>query len=66
HPLAYVEWFTTLHHHDPVTGLYVVTRSTCNCHPNMSVISIDHFVCVCHLQASGGSSMDWTSDNVLE
>ncbi|KIK20329.1 hypothetical protein PISMIDRAFT_105983, partial [Pisolithus microcarpus 441] len=66
HPLAYVEWFTALHRRDPVTGLYVVTRSTRNCRPNMSVVSIDCFVRACHLQASGGSSMDWTSDNVLE
>ncbi|KAI6037439.1 hypothetical protein PISMIDRAFT_81249, partial [Pisolithus microcarpus 441] len=28
HPLAYVKWFTTLHRCDPVTGLYMVTRST--------------------------------------
>ncbi|KIK30873.1 hypothetical protein PISMIDRAFT_66509, partial [Pisolithus microcarpus 441] len=66
HPLAYVEWFTTLHHHDPVTGLYVVTRSTWNRHPNVSVISVDRFVRACHLQANCGNSMDWTSDNVLE
>ncbi|KAI6027998.1 hypothetical protein BKA83DRAFT_4462563 [Pisolithus microcarpus] len=59
HPLAYVEWFTALHRRDPVTGLYVVTRSTRNRHPNVLVVSIDRF-------ASGGSSMDWTSDNVLE
>ncbi|KAI6102142.1 hypothetical protein F5141DRAFT_1008300, partial [Pisolithus sp. B1] len=28
HPLAYVEWFTTLQHQDPATSLYVVTHST--------------------------------------
>ncbi|KAI6010391.1 hypothetical protein BKA83DRAFT_4068620 [Pisolithus microcarpus] len=66
HPLAYVEWFTALHRRDPVTGLYVVTHSTRNRRPNVSVVSIDRFVRACHLQASGGSSMDWTSDNVLE
>ncbi|KAI6026905.1 hypothetical protein BKA83DRAFT_4463011 [Pisolithus microcarpus] len=59
HPLAYVEWFTALHRRDPVTGLYVVTCSTRNRRPNVLVVSIDRF-------ASGGSSMDWTSDNVLE
>ncbi|KAI6158606.1 hypothetical protein EDD17DRAFT_1428240, partial [Pisolithus thermaeus] len=24
HPLVYVEWFTALHHRDPMSGLYVV------------------------------------------
>ncbi|KAI6011853.1 hypothetical protein BKA83DRAFT_4466641 [Pisolithus microcarpus] len=28
HPLAYVEWFTTLQQQDPVSGLYIVTCST--------------------------------------
>ncbi|KAI6101923.1 hypothetical protein EDD16DRAFT_1458670, partial [Pisolithus croceorrhizus] len=28
HPLAYVEWFTTLQHWDCVSGLYIVTCST--------------------------------------
>ncbi|KIK19783.1 hypothetical protein PISMIDRAFT_85336, partial [Pisolithus microcarpus 441] len=28
HPLTYVEWFTTLQHRDPVSGLFIVTRST--------------------------------------
>ncbi|KAI6039428.1 hypothetical protein EDC04DRAFT_2867973 [Pisolithus marmoratus] len=27
HPLVYVEWFTVLHHKDPVSGLYVVNHS---------------------------------------
>ncbi|KAI6037326.1 hypothetical protein BKA83DRAFT_4001545, partial [Pisolithus microcarpus] len=30
HPLTYVEWFTTLQHRDPVSGLFIVTRSTQN------------------------------------
>ncbi|KIK12222.1 hypothetical protein PISMIDRAFT_70931, partial [Pisolithus microcarpus 441] len=30
HPLAYVEWFTTLQRRDPVSGLFIVTRSTRN------------------------------------
>ncbi|KAI6021357.1 hypothetical protein BKA83DRAFT_4055398, partial [Pisolithus microcarpus] len=68
HPLAYVEWFTTLIHHDPITGLYVVSCSTCNCCPNVVVVGVDHFVHVCHLQAICGRqiSMEWTSDSVLE
>ncbi|KAI6011642.1 hypothetical protein EDC04DRAFT_2871056 [Pisolithus marmoratus] len=28
HPLVYVEWFTALHHKDPVSCLYVVNHST--------------------------------------
>ncbi|KAI6010448.1 hypothetical protein EDC04DRAFT_2580938, partial [Pisolithus marmoratus] len=65
-PLTYVEWFTTLHCCDPVTGLYMVSCSTQNHHPNMLVISVDHFICACHLQGSCGNSIDWTSNNVLE
>ncbi|KIK25343.1 hypothetical protein PISMIDRAFT_66540, partial [Pisolithus microcarpus 441] len=30
HPLAYVEWFTTLQRRDPVSSLFIVTRSTRN------------------------------------
>ena len=30
HPLAYVEWFTSLRHRDPVSGQFVITRSTHN------------------------------------
>ncbi|KIK24335.1 hypothetical protein PISMIDRAFT_70034, partial [Pisolithus microcarpus 441] len=30
HLLAYVEWFTTLQRRDPVSGLFIVTRSTRN------------------------------------
>ncbi|KAI6100928.1 hypothetical protein EDD16DRAFT_1495872, partial [Pisolithus croceorrhizus] len=28
HPLAYVEWFTALQQHNPVSGLYIITHST--------------------------------------
>ena len=27
HPLAYVEWFTSLRRHDPISGQFIVTRS---------------------------------------
>ncbi|KAI5983748.1 hypothetical protein EDC04DRAFT_2523494, partial [Pisolithus marmoratus] len=27
HPLIFVEWFTALHHHDLVSGLYVINHS---------------------------------------
>ncbi|KAI6017495.1 hypothetical protein EDC04DRAFT_2524537, partial [Pisolithus marmoratus] len=54
HPLAYIEWFTSLHHHDTLTGLYLVNCSTQNCCPNVLVVSVDHFVHMCHLQGSCG------------
>jgi len=41
HPLAYVEWFTSLRRRDPVSGQFVVTRSTRNHQRNVSVISAD-------------------------
>ena len=68
HPLAYVEWFTSLRRRDPVSGQFVVTRSTRNHQHNVSVISADRFAHPCHLQAQCGRkiTLDWTSDNVLE
>jgi len=67
-PLAYVKWFTVLHQHEPISGQFLVTRSTCNHRCNVSVISIDRFVRPCHLQGQCGKhiSSDWLSDNVLE
>ncbi|KAI6022610.1 hypothetical protein EDC04DRAFT_2510640, partial [Pisolithus marmoratus] len=66
HPLVYVEWFTVLHRKDPVSGLYVVNHSMCHHQPNVSIISADHIVHLCHLQAwcrkhIGGN---WSSENV--
>ncbi|KAI5990272.1 hypothetical protein EDC04DRAFT_2506472, partial [Pisolithus marmoratus] len=49
-PLLYVEWFTVLHHKDPVSGLYFVTHSTHHHRPNVSIISADHIIWLCHLQ----------------
>jgi len=68
HPLAYVEWFTSLRCRDPLSGQFVVTRSMCNHRRNVSVISADRFAHPCHLQAQCGRniSLDWTSGNVLE
>ncbi|KAI6038367.1 hypothetical protein EDC04DRAFT_2868476 [Pisolithus marmoratus] len=68
HLPTYVEWFTALQHWDPVSGLYIVSCSTWNhCH-NASVISINHIIQLCHLQAQCGKeiSKDWALDNVLE
>ncbi|KAI6028228.1 hypothetical protein EDC04DRAFT_2572980 [Pisolithus marmoratus] len=51
HLLAYIEWFTALQHWDPMSSLCIVSHSTQNhCH-NVSMISIDHIVQPCHLQA---------------
>ncbi|KIM61734.1 hypothetical protein SCLCIDRAFT_46113, partial [Scleroderma citrinum Foug A] len=66
--LVYVEWFTSLRRRDPFSRQFVITHSTRNHRPNVSVISIDRFICPCHLQAQCGKhiSTDWSSDNVLE
>ncbi|KIM58472.1 hypothetical protein SCLCIDRAFT_128060, partial [Scleroderma citrinum Foug A] len=68
HPLAYVEWFTSLCRHDPISGQFIVSHSTWNHQRNVSVISADRFVCPCHLQAQCGRniSSDWTANNALE
>ncbi|KAI6103378.1 hypothetical protein F5141DRAFT_960588, partial [Pisolithus sp. B1] len=61
HPLAYVEWFTALQWCNPVSGLYIITHSTRNCHQNVSIISIDCIIHPCHLQVQCGReiSRDW-------
>jgi len=68
HPLAYVEWFTSLRRRNPISGQYIVTRSTRNHRRNVSVISADRFARACHLQAQCGRyiSSDWSSGNVLD
>ena len=68
HPLAYVRWFTSLRHHNPISGQFIITHSTCNHWRKVSVISIDCFVCPCHLQAQCGRNInsEWSSDNALE
>ncbi|KAI6020993.1 hypothetical protein PISMIDRAFT_652325, partial [Pisolithus microcarpus 441] len=58
HPLAYVEWFTTLQWRDPVSGLYIVTCSTRNRRRNATIISIDRIVHACHLQVRCGVNSD--------
>ena len=68
HPLAYIEWFTSLCRHNPISRQFIVTHSTHNHWCNVLVISVDRFMCACHLQAQCGRniSLDWSSDNVLE
>ncbi|KAI6133567.1 hypothetical protein EV401DRAFT_2053589 [Pisolithus croceorrhizus] len=68
HPLAYVEWFTTLQWRDLVSSLYIISRSTRNHHHNVGVISVDCIIRPCHLLVRCGReiSKDWTVDSVLE
>ena len=68
HPLAYVEWFTSLRRHDPISGQFIVSHSMWNHQRNVLVISADRFTCPCHLQAQCGRniSSDWTANNMLE
>jgi len=63
HPLAYVEWFTSLHCRDPISGQFIVT---CSMQRNVVVISVDRFARPCHLQAQCGRSIssDWSSENL--
>jgi len=68
HPLAYVEWFTSLGQPDPLTGMHCLKRSTRNLRRNMSIISVKDIVCAVHLTPKYGSVTDksLTSENVLE
>ena len=68
HPLAYVEWFTSLRCREPISGQFLITHSTRNHQCNVSVISINRFARPCHLQAQCGKhiSSDWSSNNILE
>ncbi|KAI5996640.1 hypothetical protein EDC04DRAFT_2872365 [Pisolithus marmoratus] len=54
HPLAYVEWFTALQRWDPVSSLYIVSRSTWNCRCNASA------------RCRKEISKDWALADVLE
>ncbi|KAF8871625.1 hypothetical protein BD779DRAFT_1613911 [Infundibulicybe gibba] len=68
HPLAYVEWFTSLGAPDPQTGMYVINRSTHQHRPNGTVISTARIVCGCHLMGQFGNTIakGWTTDNILD
>ncbi|KAI6021999.1 hypothetical protein EDC04DRAFT_2869790 [Pisolithus marmoratus] len=68
HPLVYVEWFTALHCKDPVSSLYVVNCSMRHHCPNVLIISTDHIVWLCHLQARCAKhiSADWSLYSMLE
>ncbi|KAF8798868.1 hypothetical protein BYT27DRAFT_7264414 [Phlegmacium glaucopus] len=40
HPLAYVEWFTSLGNPDPLMGMHTVTRSMCQSHRNVLIVPV--------------------------
>ncbi|KIM54174.1 hypothetical protein SCLCIDRAFT_74281, partial [Scleroderma citrinum Foug A] len=65
-PLAYIEWFTPFHVHDPNSGMFVVSRSTRMHQAFVEVIPIERVVCSCHLIPDFGDEMDqrWTPENV--
>ncbi|KAF8201298.1 hypothetical protein K438DRAFT_1905775 [Mycena galopus ATCC 62051] len=68
HPLAYVERFTSFNQPDNTTGLYTIQHSSRSQRRNSAVVSIEHFVCACHLTGKSGRKIDrtWTTDNVLD
>ena len=68
HPLAYLEWFTSLGNPDPLTGMHTVTRSTRQSRRNATIVPVTQIARGCHLIAKSGKeiSLAWTMDNVLE
>ncbi|KAF7342687.1 hypothetical protein MSAN_02026600 [Mycena sanguinolenta] len=68
HPLAYIEWFTSLNRPDPTTDMFTTHHSSRNHRRNAAVISVEHIVHACHLMGKCGGTIDrkWTSFNVLE
>jgi len=68
HPLAYLEWFTSLGNPDPLTGMHTVTRSTRQSRRNAAIVPVTQIACRCHLIGKLGKEISsaWTMDNVLE
>ncbi|KAF8868444.1 hypothetical protein BD779DRAFT_1460797 [Infundibulicybe gibba] len=68
HPLIYVEWFTPLGIPDPLTGMYIISRSTRYHRPNSAIISAHRIVRACHLMGKCGTSIakEWTTNTVIE
>ncbi|GLB43865.1 putative zn-finger domain-containing protein [Lyophyllum shimeji] len=69
HPLAYVEWFTSLGTPDRLTGMHLVTPSTRRHRRNVAVVPVDRLVRGCHLMGKCVGSMSdkrWTTDTVLD
>ncbi|KAF8223355.1 hypothetical protein L208DRAFT_1317169, partial [Tricholoma matsutake] len=68
HPLAYIEWFTTLSQLDPVTGMYSIQHLRHHRCPNAEIIAVDWIVHSANLMGKSNwelNSNQMTS-NVLE
>ncbi|KAI0688664.1 hypothetical protein BC835DRAFT_1308654 [Cytidiella melzeri] len=68
HPLAYIEWYTSLQRCDPNTKLYQELRSSRHRRPNAQIVSAERILGFCHLAAKCGAAIDsgWTTENVLD
>ncbi|TFK84310.1 hypothetical protein K466DRAFT_496815 [Polyporus arcularius HHB13444] len=68
HPVAFVEWFTSLRGLDPDTGMFKVSKSTRNHRRRVSIIPITQIQQSCHLIPVWGKRIDptWNSRNVLD
>ncbi|KAI0346054.1 hypothetical protein BDW22DRAFT_1297819, partial [Trametopsis cervina] len=52
--LVYVEWFTPFRTADPVTGMYIVTKSSRNHRAYGQIIEAHRLVRNCHLMPKSG------------
>lgn len=68
HPLAYIEWFTPFRTPDPLTGMYIISRSSRSHHVYAEIIEVDRLVRNCHLIPKCGKQInpDWTFESVLD
>ncbi|RPD57369.1 hypothetical protein L227DRAFT_507016 [Lentinus tigrinus ALCF2SS1-6] len=68
HPVAYVEWFTPFRELDPNTGMFKISKSTCNHRRRASIIPLTQIVQSCHLIPVWGKRVDrtWNTHNVLD
>lgn len=71
HPLAYIEWFTSLSVYDSNLGMYSISHSMSRrflqCR-SVSIVPITDIVRSCHLIPHWGRSIDvtWSQENVYE
>lgn len=67
-PLMFVQWYTPLNAHDPLSGMYSVGILTSNHERSVSVISIITLVRSCHLIPHWEQAINqtWTRENVLD
>lgn len=68
HPLAYIEWFTSLQAPVADLGMYQVSCSTRRNRQRVSIIPLSQIERSVHLLPKFGRTMDktWSADNVLE